>query len=112
MLLSINDLIAVFDRIRELSRNQTCHLANLYNQALPDMHSCTIIISISVFLVLVLLIIGSKIFSGFLFALLVGRFWKPAVLLSLSYHWPWMSQCGRSRNLYKPLNNFNIFKQF
>lgn len=70
---SINDTVVVFDRIREFSRNQKGDLETMYNKAINDTLSRTLITSLTVFMVvLVLLIFGGEVLRGFSFALLIG----------------------------------------
>ncbi len=70
---SINDTVVVFDRIREFTRKSTGNLGAVYNQALNDTLSRTIITSLTVFIVVgVLLVFGGEVLRGFSFALMVG----------------------------------------
>jgi preprotein translocase SecF subunit len=73
---SINDTIVVFDRIREnrgrvLRKGQT--IAEVFNTAMNQTLSRTMLTSLTVFLtVLVLYIFGGEVLRDFAFALLVG----------------------------------------
>jgi len=73
---SINDTIVVFDRIREnrgrvLKKGQT--IAEVFNTAMNQTLSRTMLTSLTVFLtVLVLYIFGGEVLRDFAFALLVG----------------------------------------
>jgi SecD/SecF fusion protein len=70
---SINDTVVVFDRIREFSSNQKDNLTPVYNKAINDTLSRTVITSLTVFIVVVvLLFFGGEVLRGFSFALLVG----------------------------------------
>lgn len=71
---SINDTVVVFDRIREFSqRSPGSGVRNIFNQAINDTLSRTVITSLTVVLVVgVLLLFGGEVLRGFSFALLVG----------------------------------------
>ncbi|WPP51928.1 protein translocase subunit SecDF [Catalinimonas niigatensis] len=70
---SINDTVVVFDRIREFTQQKTDGLELMYNKAINDTLSRTIITSFTVFVVVVvLLVFGGEVLRGFSFALLVG----------------------------------------
>ena len=70
---SINDTVVVFDRIREFTQKSSDNLGTVYNQALNDTLSRTIITSLTVFMVVgVLLAFGGEVLRGFSFALIVG----------------------------------------
>jgi preprotein translocase subunit SecF len=71
---SINDTIVVFDRIRETSRkNIKLPLAQVINNSINQTLSRTILMSFTVFLVLLaLFFLGGAVIHDFSFALLVG----------------------------------------
>lgn len=71
---SINDTIVIYDRIREIApRLHKLSLAEIYNQALNNTFSRTIITSFTVFLVtLSMYLLGGEALKGFSFVLLVG----------------------------------------
>ncbi|MDP2923052.1 MAG: protein translocase subunit SecD [Candidatus Omnitrophota bacterium] len=71
---SINDTIVIYDRIREIApRLHKLSLADIYNQALNNTFSRTIITSLTVFLVtLSMYLLGGEALRGFSFVLLVG----------------------------------------
>ena len=70
---SINDTVVVFDRVREFSGSTQKPLPALYNQAINDTLSRTVITSLTVFIVVaILLVFGGDVLRGFSFALLVG----------------------------------------
>lgn len=71
---SINDTVIIFDRIREYVGFGASHdLRKIFNDAINDTLGRTIITSgTTLLVVLVLLIFGGQVLSGFAFALLVG----------------------------------------
>ncbi len=71
---SINDTIVVFDRIRETSRKNIKHpLSQVINDSINQTLSRTILMSFTVFLVLLaLFFFGGAVIHDFSFALLVG----------------------------------------
>nr|WKN35575.1 protein translocase subunit SecDF [Tunicatimonas sp. TK19036] len=70
---SINDTVVVFDRIREFSHDNRKYSSAIYNQAINDTLSRTVVTSLTVFIVVVILLIfGGEVLRGFSFALLVG----------------------------------------
>jgi preprotein translocase SecF subunit len=71
---SINDTVVVFDRIREMLRKyKKMPLLELFNLAVNQMLSRTIMTSMTTFLAMVaLLIFGAEVIKGFTYAMLVG----------------------------------------
>jgi len=71
---SINDTIVIYDRIREIAPRMTkLSLYQIYNQALNNTFSRTIITSLTVFFVtLAMYLFGGEALKGFSFVLLVG----------------------------------------
>jgi preprotein translocase SecF subunit len=71
---SINDTIVIYDRIREIApRLHKLSLAEIYNQALNNTFSRTIITSLTVFLVTFsMYLLGGEALKGFSFVLLIG----------------------------------------
>jgi SecD/SecF fusion protein len=71
---SINDTVIVFDRIREyIGFGATHDMRKIFNDALNDTLSRTIITAgTTLLVVIVLLIFGGQVLAGFAFALLVG----------------------------------------
>ncbi|KEO73376.1 protein translocase subunit SecDF [Anditalea andensis] len=71
---SINDTVIVFDRIREnISNRGTSKLVTMFNDAINQTMSRTLITSATTLIVvLVLLIFGGEVLAGFAFALLIG----------------------------------------
>jgi SecD/SecF fusion protein len=71
---SINDTVIIFDRIREyIGFGATHDLRKIFNDAINDTLSRTIITAgTTLLVVIVLLIFGGQVLSGFAFALLVG----------------------------------------
>lgn len=72
---SINDTVVIFDRVREFSgkfKNRK-ELAEVLNPAINNTLSRTIITSLTVFfVVIILLLFGGEVLSGFSFSLLIG----------------------------------------
>jgi SecD/SecF fusion protein len=71
---SINDTVIVFDRIREnISNRGSSNLVQMFNDAINQTMSRTLITSATTLIVvLVLLIFGGEVLAGFSFALLIG----------------------------------------
>ena len=71
---SINDTVVVFDRIREVFKNNTTgDVKAVINEAINETLSRTIITALTTFVVvLVLLIFGGEVLRGFSYALTVG----------------------------------------
>ncbi|MBS9524363.1 protein translocase subunit SecDF [Litoribacter alkaliphilus] len=71
---SINDTVIVFDRIREnISNRGTSKLVTMFNDAINQTMSRTLITSATTLIVvLVLLVFGGEVLAGFSFALLIG----------------------------------------
>jgi SecD/SecF fusion protein len=71
---SINDTVIIFDRIREYLRLGTSHdKVKIFNDAINDTLSITIITAgTTLLVVIVLLIFGGEVLRGFAFALFVG----------------------------------------
>ncbi|MEI2674745.1 MAG: protein translocase subunit SecDF [Chitinophagaceae bacterium] len=71
---SINDTVVVFDRIREyLRESKAGTVPEIFNKAINDTLSCTMITSGTTLLsIIVLLIFGNENIQGFAFALFVG----------------------------------------
>jgi SecD/SecF fusion protein len=71
---SINDTVIIFDRIREYLRLGTSHdKVKIFNDAINDTLSRTIITAgTTLLVVIVLLIFGGEVLRGFAFALFVG----------------------------------------
>jgi len=70
---SVHDTIVVFDRIRELSKNNSTDESSLINQAITD----TIVRSLNnsltiIFMLLALLLMGASSTKNFILALLIG----------------------------------------
>ncbi|MEX0638873.1 MAG: protein translocase subunit SecF, partial [Balneolaceae bacterium] len=71
---SLNDTVAVFDRVRENSIVfKTMEFEKMINKSLNDTLSRTVITSVTtLFVVLVLFIFGGEVLKGFSFALVIG----------------------------------------
>jgi SecD/SecF fusion protein len=71
---SINDTVVVFDRIREnMQLKQGTSLFKVFNEAINNTISRTLITSFTtIIVVLILLIFGGEVLRGFSFALLIG----------------------------------------
>ncbi len=71
---SMNDTVVVFDRVREyLKLHKTIPLQENMNRAINNTFSRTIITGLStMFMIIVLIILGGEILRGFAFALFVG----------------------------------------
>ncbi|MDP2037550.1 MAG: protein translocase subunit SecF [Ignavibacteria bacterium] len=71
---SMNDTVVVFDRVREYLRlHKTIPLEENMNRAINNTFSRTIITGLStMFMIIILIIMGGEVLRGFAFALFVG----------------------------------------
>lgn len=71
---SMNDTVVVFDRVREYVKlHKTLPLQEIMNRAINNTFSRTIITGLStMFMIIILIILGGEILRGFAFALFIG----------------------------------------